>query len=126
MRPYATQRVRPSYMKIMQLALLNSKTGISKVTEPNIFYPSSSLPMSCRKLERSTSFRSGLVRTQPTSSPSHCPPAHSGSSRSRLACEDSRTFSDVQIRGSNVCCTLFPFSGFPFYHIGFWVFRERF
>ena len=98
--------VRPSYMKIMLIALLNSKTGISKVTEPNIFYPSSSLLMSCRKLERSTSFRSGLVRTQPTSSPSHCPPAHSGSSRSKLACEDPRTFSDVQIRGI-MCVVLF-------------------
>ena len=126
MRPYATQRVRPSYMKIMQLALLNSKTGISKVTEPNIFYPSSSLPMSCRKLERSTSFRSGLVKTQPTSSPNHCLLHIQEVHATRLARVDSRTFSDVQIRGSNVCCTLYPFSGFPFYHIGFWVFRERF
>ncbi|KAL0684006.1 hypothetical protein Bca4012_050854 [Brassica carinata] len=93
MRPYATQRVRPSYMKIMQFALLNSKTGISKVAEPNIFYPSSSLPMSCRKPERSTSFRSGLVKTQPTSSPNHCPLAHSGSSRNKIG---TRRLKDLQ------------------------------
>ena len=103
---------RPWCMRTMQHALLSSKTATSKETGRITFCPSSSSHTSCRKLERSKWFKCVPATTQPTCSPNHFWLAHSGSSRIKLVCVDWKTFSEVHIRGSNTCCTLFSSSLF--------------
>src|SRR5690606_32036003 len=88
--------------------LLSSEMGTSKETELSTFCPSSSLPTTCKRQEKSVWSKFGPAKIQPTYSPSHCPHRPSGSSRIKLVCGGFKTSSKVHNRGSDVCCTLFP------------------
>ena len=97
-----------SCMKTMQHAFLSLRTATSKETGRSTSCLSSSSRTSYRKPARSKWSKCVQVTTKLIYSPNHFLPRRSRSSRIRLGCVDWKTFSDVQNRGSNTCCTLFP------------------
>ena len=109
---WSSAKNRPWCSRTMRLALLSSKTAISKGTGQNIFCLSFSLPTIYKRPERSKWSKYDPVKIRPINSLRHFRPARSGSSRIRLGCVGWKTSTEVHIRGSSTCCTLFPSSWF--------------